>query len=233
MNIPDNATKYILLQRTGHTKLQRNFIIKFVRKLLPEEYRYTKLVDLETLIRKESIKKNYIKDMETEFKDIVNYLPSKATNILDIGCGIGGINVLLFKHYGAPDTAFYCLDKTQTDNIYYGFKEKGAYYNSLEITRDFLLLNGIRNVHMMSANDSNTIETPEIFDLIFSLISWGFHYPVETYLAQAYDHLHMGGHLIMDIRKDTNGLDAVRGKFMTTKLISETNKKVRILATKH
>jgi len=232
MNIPDNATKYILLQRTNYTKLQRNFIIKLIKKLFPEEYKHTKLVDLEILLRKGSIKKSYTKDMEAEFKDIVNYLPSKAKNILDIGCGIGGINVFLFKHYGSPDTAFYCLDKTQKDNIYYGFKEKGAYYNSLEITRDFLLLNGIKNVHMLSANDSNTIGTPENFDLIFSLISWGFHYPVETYLAQAYNHLQIGGHLIIDLRKDTNGLDAIRRKFQTTIRISETNKKIRILAKK-
>lgn len=232
MNIPDNAAKYILLQRTGYTKLQRNFIIKFIRKLIPEEYKYTRLVDLEILIRKESIKKNYIKDMEAEYKDIVHYLPSKAKNILDIGCGVGGINILLFKHYGTSDTVFYCLDKTQADNIYYGFKEKGAYYNSLEITRDFLILNGIKNVHLLSANDSNAIETSETFDLIFSLISWGFHYPVETYLAQAYNHLKTGGHLIIDIRKKTNGLDEIREKFQTTKLISETDKKIRMLAIK-
>jgi 16S rRNA G1207 methylase RsmC len=170
--------------------------------------------------------------MEAEYLDIKSYLPLKTKNILDIGCGIGGIDIFLSKHYNSPETTFYCLDKTQSDNIYYGFKEKAAFYNSLDVAREFLSLNGIKNICTLSANDNNTIETNEKFDLILSLISWGFHYPVETYLFQAYTHLQVDGHMIIDIRKNTNGLDKIKTVFSNIKVISETDKKIRILAIK-
>jgi SAM-dependent methyltransferase len=232
MIIPDNAVRYILLQRTHYIKLQRNFIIKLIKKLLPSKYNYSTLIDLEILIRKSAIINDYTADMEAEYSDIKNYLPLKAKNILDIGCGIGGINVFLSKHYNSAETTFYCLDKTQIDNIYYGYKEKAAFYNSLDVAREFLSLNGIKKIYTLSANDNNTIEIKEKFDLILSLISWGFHYPVETYLDQAYARLPDGGHMIIDIRKNTTGLDKIKSVFSDTKVISETDKKTRILAIK-
>jgi SAM-dependent methyltransferase len=232
MIIPDKTVKYILLQRTHYAKLQRNFAIKQIIKLFPENYKHTKLIDLEVFFRKETIKNDYTSDMEAELLDIEKFLPSKAKNILDIGCGIGGINIFLSQYYKSPETAHYCLDKTQLDNIYYGFKERAAFYNSLEITREFLSLNGINNIILLPANNNNTIETNEKFDLILSLISWGFHYPVEIYLDQAYAHLNGGGHLIIDIRKDTKGLNTIKEKFENIITISETEKKTRILAIK-
>jgi SAM-dependent methyltransferase len=232
MIIPDNAVRYILLQRTHYIKLQRNFIIKLIKKLLPSKYNYTALIDFEILIRKSAIINDYIADMEAEYSDIKSYLPSKAKNILDIGCGIGGINIFLSQHYKSQETTHYCLDKSQIDNIYYGFKERAAFYNSLEITREFLSVNGINKINLLPANDNNTIETSEKFDLILSLISWGFHYPVEIYLDQAYTHLNGGGHLIIDIRKNTKGLNTIKEKFGNITTISETEKKTRILAIK-
>ncbi len=232
MIIPDHAVRYILLQRTHYIKLQHNFIIKLIKKLLPHKYRYSAFIDLEILLRNSAIKNNYIVDMEAEYLDIKSYLPLKTKNILDIGCGIGGIDIFLSKHYNSPETTFYCLDKTQSDNIYYGFKEKAAFYNSLDVAREFLSLNGIKNICTLSANDNNTIEADEKFDLILSLISWGFHYPVETYLFQAYTHLQVDGHMIIDIRKNTNGLDKIKTVFSNIKVISETDKKIRILAIK-
>jgi 16S rRNA G1207 methylase RsmC len=201
-------------------------------KLLPENYKHTKLIDLEVFFRKETIKNDYIADMEKEFLDIKYSLPSKAKNLLDIGCGIGGINIFLSQHYNSPETEHYCLDKTQTDTIYYGFKQRAAFYNSLECTKEFLLLNGIKNIHLLPANEKNTIETKEKFDLILSLISWGFHYPIETYLDQAYSLLNSGGHLIIDIRKNTSGLTTIKERFINIKTISETDKKIRIVAIK-
>ncbi len=144
MIIPDHAVRYILLQRTHYIKLQRNFIIKLIKKLLPNKYRYTAFIDLEIFLGNSAIKNDYMADMEEEYLDIKNYLPLKAINILDIGCGIGGIDVFLSKHYNSQETTFDRLDKTQTDTIYYGFKEKAAFYNSLDVAREFLSLNGIK-----------------------------------------------------------------------------------------
>lgn len=38
-------------------------------------------------------------------------------------------------------------------------------------------------------------------DLVISLVSWGFHFPVSTYLDQVHDLLREGGRLILDLRK--------------------------------
>jgi SAM-dependent methyltransferase len=174
----------------------------------------------------------YKKDMQFEYDEIKDFLPVKVNNILDIGCGIGGIDVLLSQHYKSQETHFYCLDRTQIDSIFYGFNKTAAFYNSLENTKQFLQLNEVRNINILEANSRYTIPTDEKFDLIISLISWGYHFPVDTYLKDVYSHLNDRGHLIVDIRIDTDGIETLKGKFPSVINIKQSEKKIRVLAVK-
>ena len=48
------------------------------------------------------------------------------------------------------------------------------------------------------------------FDFIFSLMSWGFHYPLDTYSAEVFRLLRPGGFLLLDSRlKDATPLEKV------------------------
>ena len=155
--------------------------------------------------------------------------------ILDIGCGVAGIDLFLDKHYMNGEVEFFLLDKSHVEEkIHYLFEEKGAYYNSLKIAKTMLTDNGIdeSRVHLIEATDNNEIKINSKVNLVLSLISWGFHYPVGVYLDRVYQLLNKGGILILDIRKNTDGFDLLNKKFGNYKLISERAKYCRVYAVR-
>ncbi len=104
---------------------------------------------------------------------------------------------MLFHHYkDDPNLHLYLLDKSQmTDQVTYGFKDRGEFYNSLDLTREILILNGVaeRSIRILEARDDGGIDIDEGLDLVISLISWGFHYPVSIYLDRVHELLKPGG----------------------------------------
>ena len=138
----------------------------------------------------------------------------------------------LNEHYFNNKVDFYLLDGTRIEEkVFYMFEGKGAFYNSLDVAREVLMDNKIRKdkIHLIEANDDNDIKiTNEKMDLVISLISWGFHYPVETYLDKVSNLLSEEGTIIMDIRKNTNGIDVIKQKFSKFDIIFETPKYQRV-----
>ena len=90
-----------------------------------------------------------------------------------------------------------------------------------------------QQIFLQEAED-NKIKFNEKFDLVVSLISWGFHYPLSTYLDQVYQKMALGGVLIIDVRKVTmsDPLTELRTKFGDVSIITESNKHMRVAATK-
>ena len=52
-----------------------------------------------------------------------------------------------------------------------------------------------------------------MIDFVISTISWGFHFPVSTYLKSVANVLSENGILIIDIRKDTGGENELKTEF--------------------
>ena len=65
------------------------------------------------------------------YSSISNFLPEKCNSVLDIGCGLGITNLFVFEHYKRDkNIVFNLFDKTEDpDELYFGFKEKAAFYN--------------------------------------------------------------------------------------------------------
>ncbi len=231
MTIPTEAVRYILFQRTSH----QSKLFKAIYKLSPFPI-YNRVVGWESFFRSASIKRRFASDMKTEYQDIAGALPETCSSVLDIGCGVAGIDVLLFRHFkGETSPTFHLLDKSAVDSrVFYGFKQQGSVYNSLEAARQLLVDNGIPidQIHLQEATDDSTIEFGRQFDLVISLISWGFHYPVSTYLDQVDQCMRQGAHLILDIRKDTDGQKLINDRFDNVKTISASDTKVRLLIVK-
>jgi len=125
---------------------------------------------------------------------------------LDIGCGVAGIDVLLSQHYNG-NVEIFLIDKTKVDKkLYYNFEKRGSFYNSLQISKSILTANGVnRNkIHLQEATENNEIRFNQNFDIVISLISWGFHYLVSTYLDRVYIKMNKNGIRIIDVRKNTN-----------------------------
>lgn len=195
---------------------------------------YERIVSLEATLFKERAKRLFVKSLINDYNEIKKFLPEKATKILDIGCGLAGIDLFLFRHYkNDPKTRLYLLDKNEVDeNVYYGFQKYGSFYNSLIQSENFLTENGISKSQIFLKEVVNNKLPQEKFNLIISLISWGYHYPVETYLEEVYQKMTPQGILILDIRKGTRGEEKIKRKFKNSKIISETTKGLRLQAIK-
>lgn len=233
--VPRSALRYILFQRTAYLALTGNRVYRSVSRLSPS-LALKAVVSLEAVFRGRAIRRQYSADMLGEYRDIEPWLPHSVSTILDIGCGVGGLDVLLHRHYGCdPRIGLYLVDRTSTSNtIYYGFWKEAAFYNSLDVTRLVLSENGVpsRSLHLIQVGPSRHLDVAIDADLVVSLLSWGFHYPVSTYLDQVHDILKRGGHLVMDIRKGTGGEKELKKRFAALHTISQTRKRTRVLAVK-
>jgi len=122
------------------------------------------------------------------------------------------------------------LDK----KVYYGIEEKASFYNSLDIAKLLLINNDVReeNIYTQEVTQDNKINFKEKFDLVISLISWGFHYPVSIYIDQVHDLLKPDGVLIIDVRKGSGGKDMLKNKFGNIEVITDRQKHERIVVRK-
>lgn len=175
-------------------------------------------------LRRLTIEREFSERSRKQFEDIKLHIPKTVQNILDIGCGLGGVDIFLGRHYSALDPHFYLLDVDGiSDKIEYSFKEKASHYTSLASTRRFLIANGLRDDHIHTI-DIGRQSFPEgiQFDLVISLISWGFHYPVGTYLDQVVKSLSPEGVVILDVRRASGGLELISSRFTDIAVVAET-----------
>jgi SAM-dependent methyltransferase len=231
IDVPDDALRYILFQRTEYLALPRWPLIYRALPRLTGRPPLDKAVDLEASWRGRAVRRAFNRDMAREYEEIRPHLPRRAVAILDIGCGVGGIDIFLHRHYGTPH--LYLVDRTETARtVWYGFEEKGAFYNSFEATRRLLVKNGVPEsaLRFREVGEDGQLDVPEEVDLVVSLISWGFHYPVEAYADQVVALLRPGGRVILDVRKGTDGRAELEARFPRVSVISETRKKERVVA---
>lgn len=235
IEVPDGAEPYILFQRTDHVRWARSLPYRVLSKLSPWSL-YEPLVAVEARLRKKVVREAFAKDIEREFATFRDHLPESCEAVLDIGCGVAAFDVLLFQYYDRnPHLRFALLDKTHVEReVYYEFESRGAFYNSLVVARQLLLQNGVSSsrILLLEATPDNEIDLEIRPDLIISIASWGFHYPVSTYLERAYELLAPAGRLILDLRRETEGLELVRGRFSRVEIIYEHEKFDRVVAYK-
>jgi len=167
----------------------------------------------------------YPADVALDYEMIRPHLPQRAAATLDIGCGMAGIDVLLWRHYGGPVVNL--LDGTGNTEVRVLFHEAMSPYNSMTVARRLLETNGVPAASIVEwPPDPNASVAP--CDLIISLLSWGFHYPVLTYLALAVRCLRPGGRLILDVRKDSGGLELLDQHLAPVTVVDSTAKADRV-----
>lgn len=231
MIVPDAAIRYILYQR-AYFRLPVNLLYRHVVRHLPFPVPIFNLaVALESRLFSTRIRHLYQQDIEQEYRTLVPVLPLRCSSILDIGCGVAGIDILLDHHYARQAPTIYLLDKSHVErSVYYLFRERGAFYTSLEVARSLLMRNGIakERIHLLTANDENEIRVDGRIDLVISLLSWGFHYPVATYGERVRELLSETGVAILDVRKGTDGMEVLQRLFRSTEVIADTPKYQRV-----
>jgi SAM-dependent methyltransferase len=156
--------------------------------------------------------------MLKDYEMIKDYLPTKVDNSLDIGCGLGLIDIAFFNHYDGKIN-LHLLDKTNTideNTSVRGFNKEYIFYNSMDSTKDTLVSNGVKENSIITYevnNDSIEKLNQNKYDLIVSLLSCGWHYSLETYIDLIKSTLTPDGILILDIRHDTGQLEYAQEHF--------------------
>lgn len=175
----------------------------------------------------------FVKLSLKEIAVIDSFITIPIRNVLDIGCGLGMYDIAINEYYqtklaksnAKTPTAikFHMLDKTTTPieehKVYYGHQPVACFYNNLDYTRELLTMNGIntKSISTISVCDTTQetnkalLKLPKM-DLIVSIISMGFHYPVTTYLDSVHELLNEGGLFCFHCRTLQNFL-ALQNRF--------------------
>jgi len=132
----------------------------------------------------EYIENMYNKLCENYCDMLFKSIPKDIKTICDVGGGIGGISVVLAQR----GYKVVILEKNgfDEDKRKGGFntKESFAAYNTEEVTKKIWIASGLKETDFNYINVDKPFDFP-VCDLVFSSLSWGFHYPLGTYWESA------------------------------------------------
>ena len=169
-----------------------------------------------------------------EFITFKNYLPNSPENIMDIGCGLGIINIYLNEFF-EKKPVFFLLDKNRVDRkIKYGFSSNYESYNDLNETKNILLNNNIDTNRINLFDVEKQFLITKKMDLVISLKSMGYHYPINTYIELLRNCCTKNTVFIFDIGDNQYDENYLKKIFDDVKIIYEekTNNVLRRLCCK-
>lgn len=168
------------------------------------------LLNLEASLRREAILNGAMNDAQTQFDLICKYLGAKKIRkVVDIGCGHALVDLLFWRKFNCR---LHLVDIENTEGKrHHQFSDTGAGYASLESAKAFLVTNGVPPDQIQTTNPQRAELQDVDVDLVVSLISAGFHYPVSTYTSFALEALNPGGAFIFDARQGQQSERALAG----------------------
>ena len=211
--LKNHHKKYFLLQRNAYL----SDFQKVLRKKLGR-YLFTNLfVNYFNPIKNINNKLN--KDFKLEFDAISKFFPKEVDSMLDIGSGLGIIDIFI-SYYFNNNLNITLIDKNRIEKkVSYGFNAKGQFYNNFDLTLDFLKSNGLddERIDFVDADSKDSIN--KNFDLVISLLSMGYHYPINQYLKMLRSNTNKNTVFIFDIADEYTGLDLIKNTFGSVDII--------------
>jgi SAM-dependent methyltransferase len=149
---------------------------------------------------------SYYEEKYKSFELIDSFLSCPPVRILDIGCGLAFESEHFQKKYNCE---LYLLDGDSNANTKdnrvrdrrYGNADSMQFYTNLDALADSYNSRGMRYYQI----DANNIQINDdvIFDLVYSNLSCGFHYPISTYLNLLKKHTDQNSIMIFDMLSRT------------------------------
>jgi len=206
--------RLIILQRIELS----NIFLRRIRKLLGR-YLFTNFIS-KFFLNPKTLGKLYFNDMKNEYECIKNYIDPENKNILSIGGGLGGLEIILNNNFDVKNFSF--IERNfVSKKVRYGWDiNNNEAYNDLNLLNNFLVKNGLYQ-SKFSIFDYDKDELPnKKFDLVISLFSLDYHYNFDVYL----DYLKKNTHRDTKIIFDTIRVDYFKSIFKEVILInSRTN----------
>jgi len=227
INLPDRAVDVLIRQGGYHDLIKKHF---FITRLFPwwplrpgKVHSKRKFVD--------SLLKHRLERVSHHADVILEYAPENTSSILDIGCGLGLVDLVLYKRI-KPSPDVYLLDKANECKslrpVSGGYHHRYIFTADLDLSRNIFEQNGARKeqVHFVEPDNDSIASLPKI-DLILSFTSWGFHYPIETYWEGVQKILHEKSVIFIDLRKNQNGFVFLKRKLRYHYIAEETDSYIR------
>lgn len=165
----------------------------------------------------------YERVLTDDYAGIHPYLPATCSAVLDVGGGLGGIDALLVRKFGA-DCEVCILDGEQDPPV---MNRHCQTFNDMGVAADFLARNG---VHKFSYRTPVDLGAPRPFDLVISLGSWCFHYEPKAYLGFVRACCRPGTVIILDVRKQkTEWMRQLKSTWQWVAVIHITHKRDRMV----
>ena len=221
------SKKLLLLQRNELLTARQNWLRKTFGRLIFTNFfvNYFQVQNFEKITEELFYK---------EFITFKNYLPNSPENIMDIGCGLGIINIYLNEFF-EKKPVFFLLDKNRVDRkIKYGFSSNYESYNDLNETKNILLNNNIDTNRINLFDVEKQFLITKKMDLVISLKSMGYHYPINTYIELLRNCCTKNTVFIFDIGDNQYDENYLKKIFDDVKIIYEekTNNVLRRLCCK-
>lgn len=173
-------------------------------------------------------KPGYIEGKRLLFERIDAYVGRAPKRILDIGCGFAKTSELFQKKYGCE---LYLLESDIANSPgsrigKWGTADTFQWYLPIQRLKQAWDEQGMTYTHVDGAN----LQVPEDikFDLVYSWLSCGFHYPVSTYSDFIRRHTTPDSIIIMDFRGNLTSqqrADENSSEYEVVKVIEASDKK--------
>jgi hypothetical protein len=178
-----------------------NTFLRRIRKLFGR-YLFTNFIS-KFFLNPTTLGKLYFDDMKNEYENIKNHIDPNNKNILSIGGGLGGLEIILNKNFDVKNFSF--IERNfVSKSVRYGWdNNNNEGYNDLSLLKNFLIKNGLSHSKFNIFDFDKHVLPNKKFDLVVSLFSLDYHYNFDIYLNYLKKNTHKDTKIIFDtIRAD-------------------------------
>lgn len=142
----------------------------------------------------------YVNGVADAYEGMRPFLPPTCSAILDIGAGLGGIDVFLTRHYVAAkqEPPLVILLDGEDDNP--RMVRHKITFGSRKVALQFQRDNGVTKTDYIAPESLRVRKV----DLVVSTGAWCFHFGPEHYLAYVLRCCNPGATIITDVRNDAD-----------------------------
>ena len=215
-DVNNKEARLIVLQRI---ELCSNFLKK-VRKFFGR-YIFSNFVT-KFFLNSKTIGKSYYDRMSEEFKTLENHIDHKDKNLLSIGGGMGGFEVILNNN--CEVNFFDFIERNfVSKKVVYGWSDNNSEaYNNLNLQTKFLIKNGLSKEKFKVFDFDKDILPSKKFDVVISLYSLDYHYDFNQYAKYLKENTHKESKIIFDTVRP----DFFKNVFKDVVILNETAKRV-------
>ena len=214
--VNNKEARLIVLQRI---ELCSNFLKK-IRKFFGR-YFFSNFVT-KFFLNSKTIGKSYYDRMSEEFKTLENHIDHKDKNLLSIGGGMGGLEVILNNN--CEVNFFDFIERNfVSKKVVYGWSDNNSEaYNNLNLQTEFLIKNGLSKEKFKVFDFDKDILPSKKFDVVISLYSLDYHYDFNQYAKYLKENTHKESKIIFDTVRP----DFFKSIFKDVIILNETAKRV-------